>query len=298
VDDVTHRVRLDIAYDGADFHGWARQPGLRTVQGSIEEAIARLLRPHPPAPRLTVAGRTDAGVHATGQVAHVDFTAEQWTALATPHSRSAAKTAVSPGGTGVAAGLARRINGALAVQDVIVTASSPAPDGFDARFSAIWRRYAYRVADGLERWDPLTRHRTLWHPTHLDVAAMDRAAGTLSGLHDFATFCKPREGATTIRELQEFRWRRVPEGLEAEVRADAFCHGMVRSLVGACIAVGEGRLGEDDPLALRQAATRTSAFVVAPAHGLTLVEVGYPDDAVLAERARQTRAMRTLCGHT
>ncbi|HEU0257219.1 MAG TPA: tRNA pseudouridine synthase A [Microbacteriaceae bacterium] len=295
------RIRIDIAYDGGRFHGWAAQPGLRTVQGTLEEAVARLLRvPQAAAPRLTVAGRTDAGVHATGQVAHLDLTGEEWGALAGSHAgrartlaaRSAPEPPPGPDAVDIAC---RRINGALRADDVRVLGGRIAPDGFDARFSALWRRYLYRVADGAGAHDPLERHRTLWHPTRLDVSLMDRAARQLGGLHDFAAYCKPRPGSTTIRELQDFRWRRAPDGvLEARVRADAFCHGMVRALVGACIAVGCGRLEPHDPLGLRNAGRRTSAFAVAPAHGLTLVEVGYPDEDELAERARQTRALRTL----
>lgn len=274
------RLRLDIAYDGAAFSGWARQPGLRTVQGALEAALATVFTRWGEPPMLTVAGRTDAGVHATGQVAHVDLSASQWEALGAKRSPLES--------------LVKRLNGIAAPDgDVVVTRASVAPDGFDARFSPLWRRYSYRIADADAPRDPRRRGHTVWHPTRLDPAAMERGALRLLGLHDFATFCKPREGATTIRTLQEFRWDREPDGvLVARLQADAFCHSMVRAMVGATIAVGEGRFGADRLEELRIAETRTSEFKVAPAKGLTLTEVGYPADEELAARATRTRARR------
>lgn len=280
------RIRLDIAYDGSHFRGWARQPGLRTVQGTLEDALGRVLRTET---RLVVAGRTDTGVHATGQVAHVDVDDEVW-AAATAHRRR------GPEASDPLAVFARRVTGVLgAYSDVVVTRSSPAPDGFDARFSAVWRRYEYRIADLTTGYNPLERHRTTGVRAHLDEDAMDAAARSLIGLHDFAAYCKPRPEATTIRTLLEFEWRRDQHGtLVAGIKADAFCHSMVRALVGACVAVGEGRLDDDDLVALRDAKQRTSEFKVLAARGLTLTEVGYPADDLLAQRAGQTRARRSL----
>lgn len=280
--EATIRLRLDIAYDGGNFAGWGAQPALRTVQGELESALATVFQRYGAAPRLTVAGRTDAGVHATGQVAHLDLTAAQLASLDERRGQSGAES------------LARRLNGIAGLSsDVVVLSSALAPAGFDARFSAVWRRYEYRVGDASIARNPLLRGHVLSYPTPLDVEAMDAAAHALLGLHDWATFCKPREGSTTIRTLQDFSWRRLDDGvLLAEVRADAFCHSMVRSLVGACIAVGEGKLAVGDLVTLRDAETRTSAFKVAPAKGLTLVEVGYPADDELATRAEQTRARR------
>jgi len=279
------RIRLDIAYDGTGFRGWARQPGLRTVQGTIEEALARILGGEP---RLVVAGRTDAGVHATGQVAHLDLDSEQTSRL--PRGRGA--TASDP--SAAAVGLAARIRGVLgAYPDVTVRETALAPTGFDARFSAVWRRYEYRVADDVARYEPLERLRTTTVRGALDVEGMDAAARSLIGLHDFAAYCKPRDEATTIRTLLEFDWRRTAEGvLLAHVRADAFCHSMVRALVGACVAVGEGRLGVDDVVSIRDGAVRTSETKVLAARGLTLTEVGYPAVDLLADRAKQTRRRR------
>lgn len=283
------RVRLGIAYDGTDFNGWSRQPGLRTVQGVLEEALGTLFRRTGEVPRLTVAGRTDAGVHALGQVAHLDLAEAALSAVARP--RRGRDADVSP-----EAALARRLTGILGADaDVVVTHAERAPDGFDARFSAVWRRYEYRVADSATARDPLERRRTVVVPRTLDVAAMERAAASLVGLHDFAAFCRPREGATTIRTLQDYRWERAAGGvLVASLQADAFCHSMVRALVGACVAVGEGRLEPDGPAELLRAGARTSAFKVMPAKGLVLTEVGYPDDHELAARAAQTRARREL----
>ncbi|OLT49483.1 tRNA pseudouridine(38-40) synthase TruA [Cellulosimicrobium sp. CUA-896] len=275
-------MRLDLAYEGTAFAGWARQPGLRTVQGAVEDGLATLLRGDPP--RLTVAGRTDAGVHARGQVAHLDLTSAQWDALPGRSDRS-------PGDALVA-----RLAGVLP-PDVVVRRATAAPEGFDARFSALRRAYTYRVADDPLLRDPLRRGWTLWNRRPLDVAAMDEAVRPLLGVRDFAAFCKPRPGATTIRELQHLSWSRPVDGPDAglvvaHVRADAFCHNMVRALVGASLAVGEGRRDVTWPAALLASRRRDGGAGVVPAHGLVLEEVTYPPDAQLAERAERVRAVR------
>lgn len=276
------RIRLDIAYDGTHFRGWAKQPTLRTVQGTLEAALARIVGSDV---QFVVAGRTDAGVHAQGQVAHVDLDDEQWSRVESRNGRAPQDPAAS---------IARRMRGVLgAYPDATVTRTSLAPEGFDARFSAVWRRYRYRLADDASGYDPVRRHDTTSHRGTLDEHTMDAAARTLIGLHDFAAYCKPREEATTIRTLLDYRWTRDDEGvLVAEVKADAFCHSMVRALVGACVAVGEGRLDVADLVVLRDALTRTSEFKVLAARGLTLTEVGYPADDLLSTRAQQTRARR------
>ena len=260
------RVRLDIGYDGTDFSGWARQPGRRTVQGVLEDALATVLR-RPAA--LTVAGRTDAGVHAIGQVAHLDVPA-----------------AVDPGE------LARRLR-RLLPDDVAVPGARVVPPAFDARFGALRRHYAYRVADRPWPAAPLRRRDTLrWHRP-LDETLMARASALLLGEHDFAAFCRRRAGASTIRELQRLDWARDADGvLVALVSADAFCHAMVRSLVGALIAVGEQRRPPEWPAAMLAAAQRRGEVTVAPPHGLTLVGVDYPPADRLADRAELTRAFR------
>jgi tRNA pseudouridine38-40 synthase len=233
----------------------------------LEDALGVIARTAPP--RVTVAGRTDAGVHARGQVAHVDLVPD---------------IAQDPL-------LLRRLNGLLP-EDVRVRTAAVAPPGFDARFSATWRRYRYRVADGAEAVDPLRRHDTLAWPRALDLALLQEASAGLVGLHDFAAFCRRREGATTVRGLTELTWTRVDGVLEAVVRADAFCHSMVRSLVGALIAVGEGRRAPDWPASLLTLGSRSSDVAVAPAHGLCLEAVGYPPDEELLARQQVTRAVR------
>lgn len=277
------RARFRFSYDGTDFSGWATQPGLRTVQGVFEEALARIVRQKSP-PRLTVAGRTDAGVHARGQVAHVDVAIAAWERLPGRAQRPPAE------------GLLSRLNGVLP-DDITVLSVDEAPPGFDARFSATERRYAYRIADEAPLRDPLTRRHVLWHDRPLDLDVLNDVSSTLTGLRDFAPFCKARDGATTIRELKEFSWVRPDTGPDeglavATVRADAFCHSMVRSLVGAVLAVGEGRRDAKWLAEIARGATRSQAVAVAPAHGLTLEHVSYPADDDLASRAEVTRARR------
>ncbi|GAB2684801.1 tRNA pseudouridine(38-40) synthase TruA [Thalassiella azotivora] len=272
------RVRLDLSYDGTAYSGWAAQPSRRTVEGVLADALGRVLRAAPP--RLTVAGRTDAGVHARGQVVHLDLPAAAWSALP------------GRGTSGPGEALVRRLAGVLP-DDVVVRAAGPAPDGFDARFSALSRRYAYRVADRPDLRDPLRRRDVLWHRRELDVAAMTSAWRPLVGEHDWLPYCRPREGATTVRTVLELDWRRDGDGVAvARVVADAFCHHMVRSLVGAALAVGEGRRPVEWPHDVLVAGVRDPAVAVAPAHGLTLEEVRYPEDDRLADRARQARRRR------
>ncbi|AUA12011.1 tRNA pseudouridine(38-40) synthase TruA [Streptomyces sp. SID8382] len=271
------RVRLDLAYDGQEFSGWAKQRERRTVQGELEGALRTVTRSSETF-ELTVAGRTDAGVHARGQVAHVDLPEELW---AEHRDR-----------------LLRRLAGRLP-HDVRVWKVAEAPPGFNARFSAIWRRYAYRVTDHPGGVDPLLRGHVLWHDWPLDVAAMNAACERLLGEHDFAAYCKKRDGATTIRTLQRLEWARGADGvITATVRADAFCHNMVRSLVGALLFVGDGHRPPDWPAKVLAAGVRDSAVHVVRPHGLTLEEVGYPADGQLAARNRESRTKRSLPGAT
>ncbi|MCG5217164.1 tRNA pseudouridine(38-40) synthase TruA [Streptosporangium sp. KLBMP 9127] len=278
------RLRLDLGYDGTDFSGWAVQPGRRTVQGEIETALGKILRLDP-APALTVAGRTDAGVHARGQVAHVDLPVAAVQAIGRDATAGVAEQLP---------GLLRRLGGVMPL-DVRVRRLSVAPGGFDARFSALHRRYAYRVSDAPGGVDPLRRREVLWHSRPLDADALNAAAARLLGEHDFAAFCKKREGATTIRELQRLTWARGDDGiLVATVVADAFCHSMVRALVGSLLFVGDGRRGVEWPGEVLANAVRDAGVNVAPAHGLCLEEVRYPPPGELAARAAETRRVRTL----
>ncbi|MEE2032150.1 tRNA pseudouridine(38-40) synthase TruA [Rhodococcus chondri] len=262
------RLRLDIAYDGTDFSGWARQPGRRTVCGEIEEKLSAIVRTPV---LLTVAGRTDAGVHAGAQVAHVDVPTGT---LPDDPSRWVRR-------------LARFLP-----KDVRVRRISVAPEHFDARFSAIRRHYEYRVTTAPYGADPLRARDTVAWPKQVDLGAMQRASESLLGLHDFAAFCKRRDGATTVRELQRYEWTRSGDILTAHVSADAFCWSMVRSLVGAALAVGEGRRSVEWMTALLDERKRAASVAVAPAHGLSLVGVDYPADEDLAARNTATREMR------
>jgi tRNA pseudouridine38-40 synthase len=277
------RLRLDISYDGTDFSGWASQPDRRTVAGELTRALTVLLRQPV---QLVVAGRTDAGVHALGQVAHVDVEAGALRALA-PRTLAVEDSAGRRG-------LVRRLAGVLP-PDVRVRSVTFAPKGFDARFGALRRHYRYRI--GTAEWgvEPRDRRFVLARRRSLDTEAMSRAAAALIGLHDFAAFCRPREGASTTRELQALTVERSsdPGGeVRIDVVADAFCHSMVRALVGSLLAVGEGRDPIERPAAVLAAGQRTSAIHVAPAHGLTLQAVDYPPDVELAARAELTRARR------
>lgn len=286
----TVRLRLDLAYDGTDFSGWAVQPGLRTVQGELEAALAMLLRAEEAEVRLTVGGRTDAGVHARGQVAHLELAPARFAKWG--GSRSADGDADE---RPLEARLAGRLNRALgrSAPDIAIHSVREVPDAFDARFSALRRRYEYRVRPENAPRDPLTARYTADVPRVLDLALMREASERLVGLGDFTTFCKAREGATAVRELIAFEWRETEDGAyAARIEADAFCHSMVRALVGAVVAVGHGRLTGDELLALRDARERTSRFTVMPAHGLSLEEISYPPDDELAARAEQTRARR------
>ncbi|GLZ39935.1 tRNA pseudouridine synthase A [Actinokineospora sp. NBRC 105648] len=234
--------------------------------GVLEEALTQILRRRV---RLTVAGRTDAGVHATGQVAHMDI----------------------PSDVDVDA-LVPRLSRALPV-DVRVSAMRQVPLDFDARFTALRRHYVYRVCDAAWQADPLTRGHIVPWPRPLDLPSLNAASTLLTGEHNFVAFCKRRDGASTIRELQRLKWTRTGSLLEAWVSADAFCHSMVRSLVGALLAVGEGRKPVDWPASMLSATERPSAISVAPAHGLALIGVDYPADEDLAARAQVTRNVRT-----
>jgi tRNA pseudouridine38-40 synthase len=262
------RLRLRIAYDGTALHGWARQPAQRTVQGDLEAALSTVLR-RPV--ELTVAGRTDAGVHASGQVAHADVPPEVW---AQQRDR-----------------LVRRLRGVLP-PDIAVVGVEEAPADFDARFGALRRHYVYRLTDADSGPPPLRRADTVGWPRRLDVEAMHLAAGLLLGEHDFAAYCRRREGATTVRTLLGLSVERDGDLVRVRASADAFCHSMVRSLVGALLAVGEGRRPPEWPAGLLARSERASEVPVAPAGGLTLVAVDYPPDAELAARARVTRARR------
>ncbi|MGC4893943.1 tRNA pseudouridine(38-40) synthase TruA [Micromonospora sp. DT31] len=270
--DERSRLRLDVSYDGAGFSGWAPQPARRTVAGVLLDTLDLVLGAGT-VTGLTVAGRTDAGVHATGQVCHLDLPTAVWR----DHEGR----------------LLRRL-ARLLPPDVRVRAMTEVPATFDARFSATFRRYEYRVTDAPWGAEPLRRGDTLAWPKPLDLTALNAAAAGLVGEHDFAAYCRRKENATTLREVTRLDWRRDPDGiLVATVQADAFCQNMVRSLVGAMLVAGDGRRPVEWPAGLLTRRERSSEVTVAPAHGLALVEVGYPaDPAEYARRADLTRRLR------
>ena len=270
--DERTRLRLDVSYDGTDFSGWAPQPTRRTVAGVLMQTLDLVLGAGT-VTGLTVAGRTDAGVHATGQVCHLDLPAPVWR----EHEGR----------------LLRRL-ARLLPPDVRVRAMTEVPADFDARFSATFRRYEYRVTDTPWGAEPLRRGDTLAWPKPLDLAALNASAAGLVGEHDFAAYCRRKENATTLREVTRLDWRRDPDGiLVATVQADAFCQNMVRSLVGAMLVAGDGRRPVQWPAGLLTRRERSSEVTVAPAHGLALVAVGYPaDPAEYARRADLTRRLR------
>lgn len=266
------RIRARIAYDGAAFAGWARQPSQDTVAGRVEAALGMALRL--PGPVATVcAGRTDAGVHARDQHIHADVPAEAWR----QHGHR----------------LQLRLNGILP-SSIRVLSVDPAPAGFDARFSVRSRSYCYRVSDRAEV-DPLLRGFVLPWKHELDLAAMNEAAGGLLGEHDFAAYCRARPGASSVRTLSVLSWQRDADLLAVmTVTADAFCHSMVRALVGALLSVGDGRRPVDWPSEVLRAGRRTPAVTVAPGFPLVLERVDYADDlAAAAGRARRHRGVVT-----
>jgi len=275
------RLRLDIAYDGTEFAGWAVQGELRTVAGVLDDALSTVFR-RPV--RVFGAGRTDTGVHAAGQVAHVDVPAAALAHVRPRRPRTGAAEFLA---------LVRRLARFLP-DDVRVREIARAPDGFDARFSALRRHYEYRLSTAPYGVEPQqSRFVTAW-PRPIDVDAMTAASKPLLGLHDFAAFCRQRPGATTIRDLQRLDWDRDGDLVITRVSADAFCWSMVRSLVGALLAVGDGRRTAEWCASLLNATRRSSAFAAAPARGLTLVGVDYPPDDQLAARIAVTRELRSV----
>ena len=304
------RLRLDLAYDGGAFYGWAKQPTLRTVQGELEQALHTILRvpavdPDEPL-RLTVAGRTDTGVHALHQVCHLDV------------GESTLDRCVGHMGVPAPEALFRRLS-RMVPDDIAIHAVSVAPEGFDARFSALERTYVYRICDDARPVDPRMRGFVLALDDRLDLDAMNAAAAMTIGLHDFGSFATPNPGGTTIREVKQAHWSRIPvsplvpgasggagtaggytvpaaeSGLVCfTIVADAFARNMVRSLVNACVKVGQGRkdldwFAEKMATPLREGSTGP----IAP-QGLTLEHVAYPPDDHLAARAEAIRAKRTL----
>ena len=263
------RLRIDIAYDGTAFFGWAAQPDRRTIQDLVEEAIARISRSDV---ESVVAGRTDAGVHASGQVIHVDL-----------------PDALFSDGLSYI-DLRYKLNRILD-EDVRIMEISDAPEGFHARFSALRRVYTYKILDNNDVIPPLSRYDVAPWYRPLDADLMNEASALVLGHHDFAAFCKFKEGGTTIRTLEKYQWQRDETGLlVAEVIADAFCYSMVRNLVGAVVCVADGRKDPSWMAELLANKERVSDSLVFPARGLSLTRVDYPSDQELLDRAKVTIA--------
>ncbi|HEU5061522.1 MAG TPA: tRNA pseudouridine(38-40) synthase TruA [Solirubrobacterales bacterium] len=240
-------VRLDIEYDGAGFRGWARQPGLRTVQGELEAALATILREPV---ELTVAGRTDTGVHALGQVASFQTTAEP------PED------------------LMRRLNG-VGPDDVAVTAATLVADGFNARHDAKARSYRYRLL-ARSAPSPFELGKALWWPHRVDREALDACAAALLGTHDFTAFTPTQTDHVRFeRDILAASWEQESDVLSFRITADAFMRNMVRTLVGTQLRVASGRRSVENFTQLLEGAPRTEAGDTAPPHGLYLESVTY-----------------------
>ncbi len=244
------RLRVDLNYDGSDFSGWAKQPGLRTVQEELETALATLTRSEV---FTIVAGRTDAGVHAKHQVLHVDL----------PEDIEVEN-------------LAFRLN-QLLKKDIRVLAAIWAPANFHARFGPISRSYQYKIIDGGRVTAPLDRHDSVEWFRELDLDLMNQASNLLIGKHDFFAFCKHRPGTSTIKKLLNFIWSRDSNDVViGEISANSFGYNMVRNLVGAAVCVGEGRFKPEWLLKTLQDKVRISDSYVFPAKGLSLTKVEFP----------------------
>jgi tRNA pseudouridine38-40 synthase len=264
------RLRIDLAYDGTNFSGWATQPDRRTVQEEVEKAIGTISQSKV---ETIVAGRTDAGVHASGQVIHVDI----------------------PQGVNLD-DIAYKLNRILD-EDIRIMQVSVAPEAFHARFSAIRRTYTYKILDKNLPVPPINRTDIASWYRPLDAELMNVASGLVLGHHDFAAFCKFKEGGTTIRTLENFTWERRGELLVATIIADAFCYSMVRNLVGAVVCIADGRKDSEWIRQLLQNKERVSDSLVFPARGLTLSSVEYPTDNQLLERAKVTIGKRDNGSH-
>jgi tRNA pseudouridine38-40 synthase len=270
------RFRIDLAYDGTDFSGWAKQPGHKTIQGDLEAALTKLFGESHDGFGMRVAGRTDAGVHASHQVCHIDVTSEQLKRLG--------RTPLST----------KRLN-SLLVPEIAILSVTLAPAGFDARFSATGRRYHYLIADQSARPDPKRNRFVLTLPRAVDEKVMAEAATKLVGLKDFGAFCKPRAKATTIRNLKKLEVVRLRDGLiQITLEADAFCHNMVRAIVGAIVSVAEQRLSVDELELVQKGAKRTSKFRVVAPCGLSLESVSYPPATKMGFQAQVARKRRDL----
>jgi tRNA pseudouridine38-40 synthase len=274
--DGRFRYRIDLAYDGTDFYGFTKQSAHRTVAGELLSGLVKIFGEDDEDFRMRVAGRTDAGVHAQAQVAHLDLTPQQLKRIRRGH------------------GVAERLN-KIIDPDVRVTSFEEADPGFHARYSALSRRYRYSIADRSVTPNPMTSRYMLEILWHLETEPMVAAAQEFMGLRDFRAFCKEREGTTTIRELREISVKRRANGVvDIEIEADAFCHNMVRSIVGALMSAGSGRTTISAIRRALKGKRNEHAYKVQAPQGLTLIKIAYPAKSKLASQAELTQRMRTL----
>ena len=264
------RIRLDIAYDGTNFSGFGTQPHHRTVQGELNKVLKKFLRVT--SIKTIGAGRTDKGVHARGQVVHFDVSANIWNQIKDPMYKF------------------RR----LLPIDIQVRKVSIVPEDFDARYSALTRRYSYTVCDSKDGLDPLNSRFVLDYRKKLDDHSMNKASQMLIGLNDFYAFCKTRDGSTTIRNLIKFKWSRKSEVVTCEIIADAFCYSMVRGLVGAMLQVGTGKKNETWPQEIMLKRKKVTDLNVVSPKALILEEVTYPHPSLYKSQYELTRRMRFL----
>ncbi len=266
------RIRAKIAYDGTDYAGFGKQPDQTSVQGELENAIEQIFRQRV---KSIAAGRTDRGVHARGQWVHFDLPVENWLKVKDPkHS----------------------LNQVLA-SDIRIIEIEKVNESFDARYSALWRRYSYWVADKSSELDPLRRNYLYQYGYELDLAKLKKASKNLLGLHDFATYCKPRANSSTVRNLMQFDWHKVGGVYVAELKADAFCYGLVRNLLGAVLPAGAGLIASDEPLVRLNKRQRSFTINQVPAQGLILEEIAYPVAKLWQQQAIITKKPRVLPSH-
>ncbi len=268
------RFRIDFAYDGTDFAGFSKQPDLRTVQGELLRALSVIFGEDDADFGMRVAGRTDAGVHALGQVCHIDITQKQLKRAGRSGFTEARLQSLLP-------------------NEIVIHSIEAVSEDFDARFAAIGRSYRYLIVDDLAPRSPLSSRYELWIPGELDTDLMAEASKVLIGLHDFGAFCKPRAGATTIRDLKTLKVTRFADNVEIYLEADAFCHNQVRSMVGALIAVGQHKLTITELAEILKAAKRVSKFKVVAPHGLALTGVEYPEAGMWRAQAEKARNLRS-----
>jgi len=263
------RIRAKLAYDGTNYAGFGKQPDQVSIQGELEKSLKQIFNQ---TIKTIAAGRTDRGVHARGQWVHFDLPQSAWQKV------KDAKYSLNH----------------VLPSDIRILEIEKVIEDFDARYSALWRRYTYWVADKTHQLDPLRRHYVYKYGYKLDLAKLNKTSQMLIGLHDFATYCKPREHSSTVRNLMQFDWQVIDGLFVAELKADAFCYGLVRNLIGAVLPAGAGLIAIDEPKVRLVKKQRSETIFQAPANGLVLEEISYPAPALWAAQSKITRNPRVL----